>query len=120
MNDPDDHWQIDGVSDEARQAAIDAAGRDGVALGDWIEFSIRDAVSTHGTVADIVKAIEALSERIVAAEERTRLSIEPLRERLAELSRQIAEIEHAERRFGDGDDAAAADGEMTGEAERGS
>lgn len=95
MND-DEAWPVDGVSDAARAAAEAAAARGGQRLGDWIEAAIRDAAAKPpATMADIVVAIDALGARIAAAEESTRRAVAPLRDRLARLSQQLAEIEQA-------------------------
>jgi hypothetical protein len=89
-----DSWQVDGVSDAARQAAEEAAARDGHDLGVWLEAAIRDAASS-GSVStdDIVAAIDALGARIASAESTTRQAILPLRDRLGRLSQQLSEIE---------------------------
>jgi hypothetical protein len=89
-----DIWQVDGVSDAARQAAEEAAARDGYDLGVWLEAAIRDAASSGSvSIDDIVAAIDALCARIASAESTTRQAILPLRDRLGRLSQQLSEIE---------------------------
>lgn len=97
---PDGPWQVDGVSDTARQAAEAAARRDGLDIGPWMERAVREAArapkgSVTVTTQDIVAALDALSERIAAAEASTQQLVAPLRDRLDALSRQLAEIEQA-------------------------
>jgi hypothetical protein len=38
------HWTVEGVSAEARTAALRAAERDGLTLGAWVEAAIMHAV----------------------------------------------------------------------------
>lgn len=110
MSRQEDPWQVDGVTAATRLAAEAAAARDGLTLGAWIDAAIRDAAATPeravpGSGDDILAALDALARRIDAAEAATHRAIAPLRERLALLSQQLAEIEAA---------TATGDGKATG------
>jgi hypothetical protein len=112
MSGQDDPWQVDGVSAATRLAAEAAAARDGLTLGAWIDAAIRNAPAAPERAVpvsgdDILAALDVLAHRIDAAEAATHRAIAPLRERLALLSQQLAEIEAA---------TAAGDGKAAGSA----
>ncbi len=52
VNDPEWQWTVDGVSPEAQAAARQAAEREGLPLGTWIQAAIMRAVEGPDDVGE--------------------------------------------------------------------
>ena len=73
-------WSIRGVPAEARNAAMDAAKREGMSLGEWLDRAIRHQVKAtrkdevaptlEETLAKLVTTMEAQNARLEAVEAR--------------------------------------------------
>src|ERR1700716_2683646 len=42
-------WQVEGVQQQARETALEAARRSGMSVGEWLDAVIRDSAQTEGT-----------------------------------------------------------------------
>jgi len=62
MNDAVSHWQISDVSDEAREAAANAAQAGGLSLGEWLSRLIEDSAAPNE------EKIEGAGERLTSIE----------------------------------------------------
>lgn len=80
-------WSVKGIDRDAREAAKEAARREGMTVGEWLNQTIYtaspDAAPTEGDIEglkarDLAAAIEHLSRRIAAAESRSAETVESL------------------------------------------
>jgi localization factor PodJL len=81
-------WSVKGIERDARETAKEAARREGLTVGEWLNqviYSVGDpnAAPTHGEIEglrsrDLAAAIEHLSRRIAAAESKSAAAVENL------------------------------------------
>ena len=74
-------WAIRGVSQEARNAAMSAATREGQTLGEWLDRAIREQIKTaranppgptlEETMVKLVETLDRQNSRLDAIEART-------------------------------------------------
>lgn len=71
-------WSVKGVERDARETAKEAARREGMTVGEWLNqviYTASDPVSSNGQIeglkiSDLVNAIEHVSKRVIGAESR--------------------------------------------------
>lgn len=108
-------WTIADVAPEARQAACMAARKAGLSVGEWLSQTILSAAASElksgrmpphiqpghpggyappaPTPQAVLEAIQKLSGRIAAAEQRTAESLKPLAEKVVSLSARLEELQ---------------------------
>src|SRR5690606_15365655 len=95
-------WSVKGIAPQAREAAKDAARRQGKTLGEWLneiiletrDEPIAPAASTPVSAAPTDESLEALARRLEAAEHRSTLAITGIDQSVRGL---ISRLEAAER-----------------------
>lgn len=94
-------WSVKGIERDARETAKEAARREGMTVGEWLNQIIYAAGAPEGAsgpiaglkAADIVAAVEHLKKRIVAAESKSAAAVDDLARNLAGVVERLQRLE---------------------------
>ncbi|MBB5518279.1 tetratricopeptide repeat protein [Amphiplicatus metriothermophilus] len=94
-------WSVKGIERDARETAKEAARREGMTVGEWLNQAIYAVGAPEGAsgpiaglkAADIVAAVEHLKKRIVAAESKSAAAVDDLARNLAGVVERLQRLE---------------------------
>lgn len=94
-------WSVKGVERDARETAKEAARREGMTVGEWLNqviYTASDPASSNGQIeglkiSDLVSAIEHVSKRVISAEKRDGEAFEEVSRNLSVVVERLQRLE---------------------------
>ncbi len=108
-------WSVKGIERDARETAKEAAKREGMTVGEWLNqiiYSAGDAEETEGNIEglkirDLVTAIEHLNKRVSEADDATAKAVGDLSRNVGTVLERVQRLERAKPQEGSNEDLAA-------------
>ncbi|NWG72133.1 MAG: SEL1-like repeat protein [Parvularculaceae bacterium] len=94
-------WSVKGVEKDARETAKEAARREGMTVGEWLNqviYTASDPASSNGQIeglkiSDLVSAIEHVSKRVIGEETRSTEAFEEIGKNLGGIVDRLQRLE---------------------------